>query len=75
MESRKSSLKGWTRLAPWEIAAIMGVPATAVSSWVRDGCPANDDGTFPLKALIDWRLRRAAEDESARWLALMDRLL
>ena len=44
-----------------QLARIYGVTTGAVSHWVRrDGCPRNDDGTYSIAEVIQWREARLA---------------
>ena len=41
------------------VASLFGVSHSAVSRWP---CPRNADGTYDLKAVIQWRVSKADED-------------
>jgi phage terminase Nu1 subunit (DNA packaging protein) len=58
------------------VAAAFGVTKPAVNHWKKRGCPSNDDGTYDLAAVIQWRLDGLAltdketceSPEAQRWL-------
>ena len=57
-----------------EMAAHHGVSLPTVDSWVRRGCPAVERGSkgtnwkFDPVAVIEWRLKDAAEEVTARFI-------
>ena len=75
MKTRQTGNRAaWTALSLRELATANGVTVGDVKDWIAQGCPRSADGTFDLPCVIAWRLQRAAEDESARWNALANRL-
>ena len=57
-----------------ELAAHHGVSLPQVDTWVRRGCPAIERGSkgtnwkFDPAAVIDWRLKDAADEVTARFI-------
>ena len=57
------SVRSFGRLATWQVARIFGVTHQAVRLWhTRTGCPRNEDGTYNLLAIVDWKVARAKEE-------------
>jgi phage terminase Nu1 subunit (DNA packaging protein) len=46
------------------IMEVMDITKPTIARWLEDGCPRNADGTYNLKMVIDWRIKR----EKERWL-------
>lgn len=47
------------------LAGIFGVDPKSVRNWSADGCPRNEDGSYPAPAVIDWYATRRAEAAQA----------
>lgn len=51
----------FTGLSGVELAKAFGKGRATVTDWVRKGCPRNQDSTFDLPAVADWREAQAIE--------------
>lgn len=51
------------RLTGRQIATIFGISASAITQWVGRGCPRNDDKSYSLRAVVEWRAAGGADPE------------
>lgn len=45
------------------LARLLGVSRSTPGKWSQEGCPRNQDGSFSLPAVVQWRVDRAANTD------------
>ena len=61
------------RLKKLEVSDIFGITEKTVFNWIKYGCPKNEDETYSLKDIIEWRNKRIEEDKKDETTKELDR--